>query len=80
MIDFSGLLVPEVANQLSETFLYSDSAIWVAETYEPAYFVVPEGHYEYWEQEYGVEHCTLLKIFHGKDYDLENGMLVFGCE
>ena len=41
MIDFVGLIQPDVARRLTPTSTYEDSAAWAIETYRPDYIVLP---------------------------------------
>ena len=77
MIDFTGLLFPKVAAQLSSTFLYSDSAVWVAETFDPDYFVLLEGHYNALIEDYWAGRCHLEKTFSS---DRVENLLIYACD
>lgn len=43
MIDFAGLIQPDVARRLTPASTYQDSAVWAIQTYRPDYVVLPAG-------------------------------------
>jgi hypothetical protein len=47
MVDFAGLIQPEVARQLSPASSYEVSAAWAVNTYRPDYIVVDPADYGY---------------------------------
>jgi hypothetical protein len=43
MVDFAGLIQPEVANQLTRDSTYLDTSSWAVQNYEPEYVLLDEG-------------------------------------
>lgn len=63
MIDFAGILQPEVAEQLGNSENYGSAAIWAAENYSPDYVVLVKGELRNLRQGYLAERCLLEKHF-----------------
>ena len=80
MIDFAGLIQPDVARQLQESTTYDDAALWAARKYQPEYFVVHEGIFPKLEAGYLAQHCQLLTTFKGKDFDYQSNLKVYSCK
>ena len=49
MIDFAGLLQPEIAQQLTPTTSYEHAAVWAFHTFRPDYLVLHDGVFAYLE-------------------------------
>ena len=79
MIDFSGLIQPDVAQRLSCEATYQDAAIWAVETYHPDYLAInPEGVPLLMER--CVAHaCKELQSFAGDAYGYDGDMVVYVC-
>ena len=80
MIDFAGLIQPDVARQLRENTTYDDAALWTAQKYQPEYFVVHEGHFPKLEAAYLIPHCQLLTTFKGEDFAYRSNLKVYSCK
>ena len=52
MVDFAGLIQPEVAAQLTPNTTYDDAALWAAQHYHPEYLVLQEGGFPVLQQGY----------------------------
>lgn len=79
MVDFAGLIQPEVAERLNPDSTYEDSAIWAINTYHPDYLVLHEGLFNKLEQGYVKQNCDLVQRFNGQEYDYPFNMVIFGC-
>ncbi len=80
MFDFTGLLHPQVADNLSPDFGYADAAVWVAERFQPDYLVLRQGRYRDLLQGYAADRCALVKIFRADLYAQAGDTLVYVCE
>ncbi|MBN2549635.1 MAG: family 43 glycosylhydrolase [Anaerolineales bacterium] len=79
LIDFAGLLQPEIAEQLSRNSTYQDSASWVLENYHPEYVVLQEGMFPELEQGYISQHCQLSQRFPGESFEYHHAMNIYRC-
>jgi hypothetical protein len=52
MIDFAGLIQPQVSNQLTAQTTYEDAALWAVEPYRPGYLVLHNNLFPRLEQGY----------------------------
>ena len=80
MIDFSGLIQPQVSNQLTANTTYEDAAIWAVEHYRPAYLVLQKNLFPRLEQGYGTQHCRVIQRFPGKAYGYSTDLNVYACQ
>lgn len=79
MVDFAGLLYPEVASQLSIDTTYEDAAMWAVERYEPDYVVLPKGGYQSMKESYLSERCRIVQHFPGEPYGFTAQMNIYEC-
>jgi hypothetical protein len=80
MIDFAGLIQPEVARQLRENTTYDDAALWATQKYQPEYLVVHEGLFPKLEADYITQHCQLITTFDGNEYNYPSNLKVYSCK
>ena len=80
MIDFAGLIQPQVSNQFTIHATYEDAALWAVEHYRPDYLVLHENSFPRLEQEYAARHCIRIKHFSGKAYDYSADLNVYACK
>jgi hypothetical protein len=79
MVDFAGLIQPEVAAQMKSETTYDDTAIWATITYQPQYLVLILGAHPRLESEIVAEFCQPIKQFIGSQYGY-NDMIIFVCQ
>ncbi len=79
IIDFAGLIQPEVTRQITHETHYEQMAQWATEHYRPNYIVLHEGFAPNLEQTYIAQHCQLAQHFAGADYGYGTNMNVFRC-
>ena len=78
MIDFAGLLQPEIAGHLRLSETYQENANWVIEQYQPDYVVLHEAWSEELNREYLTDHCKVMQSFSNpKD---RQKVIVYSCE
>lgn len=80
MVDFAGLIRPQVAEQLTPRTTYEDAAIWAVEQYRPEYIMLPEGAFSrLWERE-AAGRCAPLTSASGEKYGSEIGPhVIYEC-
>jgi hypothetical protein len=79
MIDFAGLIQPEVATHLTHDATYEDAALWAVSHYTPQYLVLHDGLFPRLEQGYAAERCQSVKTISGKDYGYNQNMTIYAC-
>lgn len=79
MIDFAGLIRPQVARQLSSQSAYEDAAIWAVQQYHPRYLVLQSSHFPRLEELYALPHCSTVERLSGKQYGYSADMLIYAC-
>jgi len=79
MLDFAGLVQPEVGARLGPDSTYEDAALWAIETYHPQYLVLLSGLYPELESKYISQNCRLVKKFMGEDYRFSGEMDIYHC-
>lgn len=80
MVDFAGLIQPEVAAHLTTNATYEDTAIWAVGRYSPQYLVLYDGGFPRLDQGYVAQHCQAVQHFNGKDYNFAQNMTVYTCQ
>lgn len=79
MIDFAGLLQPEVSDQMKSDTTYDDTAVWATMTYQPQYLALIAGAHPQLEAKIVGEFCQLVKHFSGSQYDYRD-MQIYFCQ
>jgi hypothetical protein len=80
MIDFAGLIQPEVSKHLTDDTTYQDSAIWAVQHYQPDYLVLPKGDFPELENGFAAQNCTVVKSFSGKKFKYKSNLLIYACQ
>jgi hypothetical protein len=78
VVDFAGLLQPEVARQFSRQTTYEDGAVWAADRYRPEYLLLQEGLFPRLEQGYAAR-CRQAQRFAGAAYGYPADLILFDC-
>jgi hypothetical protein len=79
VVDFAGLIQPEVAAHLTRDATYEDAALWAVSRYDPQFLVLHDGIFPRLEKGYAADHCQAVKHFNGKDYNFPQNMTVYEC-
>ena len=79
MVDFAGLLQPQIAKQLTSQTDYEDAAIWAVESYRPDYIVLHDGLFTDLEGGYVKQSCVRVKNFSGNQYSYTRDLNVYQC-
>ena len=80
MVDFAGLIQPEVAAQLTPNTTYDDAALWAAQHYHPEYLVLQEGGFPVLQQGYARQNCRMIKRLEGKPYNYPGNLDIYACQ
>jgi len=79
MIDFTGLLQPDIAARLHPGYRYAESAVWAAEHYRPDLLVLTARDYPELQTGYIAGFCELAAEFPGADFGYDRDMVVYVC-
>ncbi len=79
IIDFAGLIQPEVVTRMQPGSTYQDLAAWSVAHYQPDYIVLYQDFAPALEQGYIAQHCTLARRFAAQDHNATVGVNVFAC-
>jgi hypothetical protein len=79
MIDFTGLLQPEIAAQFRPGGSFPETAVWAAERYNPDVLVLASGRFNALQNEYIRDRCEEAAEFAGADYGYDRDMVVYVC-
>jgi len=79
MVDFAGLIQPEVAAQLAVGTDYEHAALWAVEHYQPQYLALFPGDFPSLELEYVAQHCRLSEAFAGQKFGFGKDLAIFDC-
>jgi hypothetical protein len=78
MIDFAGLLQPEVSLQLSPTTSYDDAAVWAFQHFRPDYLVLQSNALPRLEHTVASANgCSVIQTFQDQQYPFP--LLIFAC-
>lgn len=80
MVDFAGLIQPDVAVQLTRDTTYEDAAIWAMEQYRPEFLVLHVGLFPRLEQGYVDQNCQVLRRFPGESYGYTHDLDIYACQ
>ena len=77
MVDFAGLIQPDVARQIGRETTYQDTALWSAQRYHPDYLVLNPDWFPRLMHDVVSERCVPLQIFVEEEYSGE--LVVYEC-
>ena len=80
MVDFAGLLQPDIAAQLTPTTTYEDSTRWGIARYHPAYLVLNPVDFGPMIAEELRPNCQPAREFDGAEYGYPGRLAVLACE
>ena len=80
VIDFAGLIQPEVARQMRADTTYEDTARWAIETFHPSYLVLSPEVFPELINDYAKEQCSEVQYFNAEKYQAIINMVIFKCE
>jgi hypothetical protein len=77
MIDFAGLIEPEVALQLGPATTYDDTARWAVQRFRPSYLLLQQGLLARLEQDVTMAGCRQIQTFQDPGYTFP--LVVYAC-
>lgn len=80
IVDFAGLIQPDIAKYLNHGTTYEDSALYSIEKFQPDYLVLIEGSFRELEQGYVADHCTIAALIQGYRYNYGANLIIYQCE
>ncbi len=78
VVDFAGLLQPDVAAQMNHETTYDDTALWALERYRPDFVVLHDGAFPKATTR-TQEFCQAVRHFRGTDYGYNANLTVYAC-
>jgi hypothetical protein len=79
MIDFAGLLQPDIATQLGPETSYEQAASWAVTHYHPEYLVLLKDKFPKLERGYITKYCQLVKDFRSDSKTLLPALNIYAC-
>ena len=80
MLDFAGLIYPQVAQQLSNSTTYEDAAFWAASNQRLDFIILPRGAFSEFTRTVVNRYCQEAASFSGQPYGSSVGPhIVFAC-
>lgn len=78
MVDFAGLIQPEISKNFNINTTYEDAAIWAIKKYTPTYVVLHDGLFPHVEEL--IFSCSKEKTFYGRFYNYPYDMSIYKCQ
>lgn len=80
MVDFAGLIQPEVAHLFAPQTTYQDTAFWAVATYRPQIIVLPDGGFPALENALITDgQCTVVQRFPGTETGYSQNLSIYRC-
>jgi hypothetical protein len=79
IIDFAGLIQPEIASRLDFKTTYADAANYAVKRFQPDYLVLHESIFPDLEKGYAAQECQIVQRFQGASYNYANNLVVYFC-
>ncbi len=79
MLDFTGLIQPEVATQLTAQATYEDAARWAVKRFPLDYLVLHDGLMPQLEATFAQARCSHVQRFPGEGYTYAFDLVVYDC-
>lgn len=80
IVDFAGLIQPEVARQMTATATYADTTRWAITTYRPDYLALNPGWFPDVMQSLVLPNCAAQHQFSGAAYGYQGEMVIYQCQ
>jgi hypothetical protein len=79
IVDFAGLIQPDVARQMKPDSNYEDTALYAIEHYQPEYVVIYNS-FEKIQNFVNARSCQKEVVFPGSEYGSNLDLLIFNCD
>jgi hypothetical protein len=80
MVDFAGLIRPEVIQKLGNSLNYDEAANWTAENFSPDYIVLVKGDLQALKEGYIQQQCTVAQNFQSDNYSPTDDISIYHCQ
>jgi hypothetical protein len=80
LVDFAGLIQPQVADQFTSRTTFEDSALWALENLQPAYLVLHDGMMARLESSSAMESCRSIHRLNGSRYLFSRDLVIYNCQ
>ena len=80
IVDFAGLIQPEVAKQMRADSTYEDTARWAINNYHPAYIALNPAGFPHLVEDYVKNQCYPVQYFNAEDFQSDRDMVIYHCE
>jgi hypothetical protein len=80
MVDFAGLIQPEVATLFAPQITYQDTATWAISKYTPDFLVLHDGVFPRLEQTFVAENCAQVINFPGNQTGYSQNLVIYQCQ
>jgi arabinofuranosyltransferase len=80
MVDFAGLIRPEVIQKLGNSANYEEAAKWTAENLSPDYIALVKGDLQSLKTAYIQKHCKVAANFQSDNISPANGVSIYHCQ
>lgn len=79
MVDFAGLIQPEIGARLGASTTYQDAALWALERYAPDYLILHAGLYPQLEQAAAQDGYQPVHTLSGAGYAYPADLVIYAC-
>ena len=79
IIDFAGLIQPEIASHLGRHTSYADVADYAVQRFQPDYLVLQKGLFPNLENGYASQNCRIVHRFPGAQYNYRYNIIIYEC-
>ena len=79
MVDFAGLLQPNVAGYMKTESTYENTARYAIKTYQPDFIVLHKNIFPELEQQL-IDQCSRVKLFKAKSYQATQDIIILKCD
>ncbi|NIP43393.1 MAG: hypothetical protein GWN61_15905, partial [candidate division Zixibacteria bacterium] len=79
VIDFAGLIQPDVARVMGEDATYKDTTLYAIDEYHPEYIVLYSGHYPHIEQYLEDQMCQVSQFFPKENFGSSFDLVIYSC-
>ncbi len=80
MVDFAGLIQPDIAQQLTPETTYQDAARWAMQVYHPDYLVLNPAWFPDLMRSTVPAYCVSRNALSGQDYGYAGNIEVYACD
>ena len=79
VVDFAGLIQPDVAHQMAHASTYEDTAIWAVTHFKPEIVLVHQGGFPRLEATILEPDCQNIETIPGKNFGYQSNLLIYRC-